>query len=133
MTKATTFELTYLLYASPPKVFEALTQPALIEKWGGGKAIVEPFENGKFEMFEGWVKGNVMRFEPCSMLSYSWKPAEWKPKDKASTVEFKLKEHQVGTELTIIHSGFPGQDEADKHREGWINFVLEPLNDFLIA
>jgi uncharacterized protein YndB with AHSA1/START domain len=131
--KEISFKLTYILYANPQTVFNALTKSSSIEKWGGGKAAVATKEGGDFEMFDGWVKGKILKFKAPGILSYSWKPAEWSAKTVASIVELQLNPHAAGTEIVIVHSGFPNQEEAEKHEEGWINFVLEPLNDFLIS
>lgn len=133
MTGAFAFEITYVLYTSPERVFKALTEPDTIKKWGGGSALVELKKNGQFELFDGWVKGKVVDFEPGQLLAYTWKPIEWPAKAGSSMVVFKLHKHAAGTEVKLTHSGFPDDEEKDKHRNGWIDFVLDPMNDFFTS
>ncbi len=126
--------ISYILYAPPAKVFNALTQEGVIGQWCDGGGKVEPKIGGAVELFDGWVKGEVVAFDSkTKKLSYTWKPSEWAKNTEPSLVEFTLKPHEAGTELQVIHSGFPSQEEADKHRSGWTDFVFEPLNDFLIS
>jgi len=62
---ADNFKLTvdYIIYSEPMNVFEAFTDSGIIGAWGGGLSIVEPEIGGAFELFDGWVKGNVTIYE----------------------------------------------------------------------
>lgn len=123
----------YIIYASPEKVFDALTNSSVISKWSEGKGKVTPKIDGDFELFDGWVKGKVLEFKPAKKLSYSWKPSDWDIEAAPSVVKYIFNEHQAGTELILEHTGFPSQAEADKHNSGWIDYVLEPLNDYFTS
>ncbi len=124
---------TYVVYASPEKVFEALTDPGIISSWGGGLAIVENKIDGKFELFDGWVKGEVKEYDPGKELSYTWKPEEWAKKVSPSLVNYKFKVHPAGTEVILEHTGLPSQEETDKHTSGWMDFIFEPLNEYFTS
>jgi uncharacterized protein YndB with AHSA1/START domain len=126
-------KIKHLIYSSPEEVFDALTDSAKIKKWSGGKARVELKKSGAFEMFDGWVKGEVLEFEKAKHLSYTWKGAEWGKKAAPSVVAFKFIAHKAGTEISLEHSGFPNEEEAKKHYDGWINYVFDPLNDFFTS
>ena len=126
-------EMNYVVYAKPEDVFEALTNPAVMKKWIEGSFVFELKNQGNVELFDGWVKGEVLSFVNNESLSYSWKPNTWDKKSKPTLVEIALKPDAAGTRVFIHHSLFPGNDEADKHRHGWINFVLDPLNDNFIG
>lgn len=132
-SKNYSFKTTYVVYASPEKVFEALTDSSIIATWGGGLSIVEHKKGGKFEMFDGWVKGEVLSFILDKELSYSWLPAEWKKNSTPSVVLFKLKVHPAGTEIILEHTGLPTEDESNKTESGWVDFVLEPLNEYFTS
>lgn len=123
----------YIVYASPEKVFEALTNSSVISKWSKGNGKVTPKIDGDFELFDGWVKGKVLEFKPAKKLSYSWKPAEWDVKTAPSVVKYVFNEHKAGTEIILEHTGFPSQEETDKHNSGWIDYVFEPLNDYFTS
>jgi len=123
------FKTNYIVYAKPEEVFEALTDTGIIAAWGGGMAVVgkvgEPFE-----MFDGWVKGEVSAYNPGKELAYTWKPDEWHKNTQASVVQIHFMKHAAGTELLLDHSNFPDEEEASKHGNGWIDYVFDPLNDY---
>ena len=121
---------TYVVYASPDKVFEALTDPGIIAAWGGGFSIVEQEEGGRFELFDGWASGKVICFNPGKELSYSWKVKEWDKKTPHSVVRYLFKPHPAGTEIVLTHTELPSQEEADTYAMGWVDKVLDPLNEY---
>jgi uncharacterized protein YndB with AHSA1/START domain len=125
-----TFKTTYVVYAAPDAVFEALTDPGIIGAWGGGLSVIEETVGGHFEMFDGWVKGEITVFEEGKELGYTWKPEEWDKRTKASEVHMKFMPHPAGTDIVLTHTKFPSQEEADKHGNGWIDYVFDPLNDY---
>ena len=126
------FEIRYVIYALPDAVFKALTDPGQIKTWSGGEAELELRIGGPLMLFDGWVKGSVIAFEPGRMLRHTWTPSEWNEKTPSSVVEYRIEPHQAGSLVTIVHSGFPDKTESDNHKEGWLDYVLEPLNDFCI-
>ena len=132
-TKAKTFSIStkYVLYATPDKVFEALTREGILGEWCDGGGKVANKVDGDVELFGGWVKGKVVEYDSkARKLSYTWKPKEWDLKTPASLVEFSFAKHAAGTEVTVHHSGFPSQTEANNHLSGWTDYVFEPLNDY---
>jgi uncharacterized protein YndB with AHSA1/START domain len=126
------FTLTWIIYASPADVFNALAMPEVITEWTGDTAVLEPKVNGAFEMFGGWVKGTVLAFEPGKKLSYSWKPTDWNKKADASTVTYLFEKDEAGTKITLTHEGFPSLKESNDHKSGWVDNVFEPLNDYFV-
>jgi len=125
-------KLDYIVYANPDQVFEALTNPGIISTWGGGFSIVEEKVGGVFEIFDGWVKGEVTVYEPGKELGYTWRPEEWSKNTIPSQANIKLKKHDAGTAVIITHTDFPSQEEADKHNNGWVDYVFDPMNDFFV-
>ena len=124
----------YVMYATPAKVFDALTKEAILNEWCDGGGKVESKVDGEIEMFGGWVKGNVVVFDSKGKkLAYTWKPSEWDKKTPPSMVEYTIKPHAAGAELFVDHSGLPSQTEADNHLRGWTDFVFEPLNDYFAS
>lgn len=125
-----TWKTTYIVYATPAEVFEALTDPGIISSWGGGLSVVEGRVGGHFELFDGWVQGEVTHYDPAKELGYTWKPSEWDKRTKPSRVHLRLMKHAAGTDVVLEHRDFPSQEEADKHGNGWIDYVLDPMNDY---
>jgi uncharacterized protein YndB with AHSA1/START domain len=133
MADSFTFKTTYVVYATPKEVFEALTDSGIIAAWGGGISVVENNVGGHFEWFDGDVEGEVTAFVPEQELGFSWKPVEWSKSTKPSQVNIKLKTHSAGTDVVLVHTDFPSQDIADRSGNGWIDFVLDPLNDYFVT
>jgi uncharacterized protein YndB with AHSA1/START domain len=130
-TRNISITTSYVMYASPAKVFDALTKEGIIGEWCDGGGKVEPEIDGDVAMFGDWIKGKVVTYDQRNKkLSYTWKPSEWDKKTAPSLVEYTIKPHPAGSELTVVHSGFPSQEEADKHYNGWTDYVFEPLNDY---
>jgi uncharacterized protein YndB with AHSA1/START domain len=132
MAVSYTYKTTYVVYATPEQVFEALTDSGIIAAWGGGLSVVENKIDGHFEMFDGWVTGKITEYVPAQTLGFTWKPEEWDKRTKPSVVSMKFKAHPAGTDVILIHSDFPSQETADKHGNGWIDFVFDPLNDYFV-
>jgi len=123
----------FIIYATPDKVFEALTDTGIIAAWSGEIGIVENKSGGNFELFDGWVKGEVLSYKPGKELSYTWKAKEWSKGTLPSIVKYIFKEHAAGTELFLEHTHLPSADEVEKHYNGWIDFVFEPLNEYFTS
>ena len=124
------FTQKWIIYATPAKVFEALTDASIIEKWSGEAAEFNLEKDGRFMMFGNWVEGNVETFVPGKSLSYSWKPNTWGKKTSPSVVKYAFVKHEAGCEIVLEHIGFPNKEESDSHFDGWISSVFEPLNDY---
>ncbi|NNF02025.1 MAG: hypothetical protein HKN22_05025 [Bacteroidia bacterium] len=125
-------DLEWLIYAEPKVVYEALTVAKIIEKWTGEDAVFELKKGGHVELFGGWVVGDVIDFKKNESISFTWKPSEWDKKAKPSIVKYRLEKDNAGTKLIVEHENFPSEIEAKKHKDGWVNHVFDPLNDYLI-
>jgi len=112
-------------------VMELLTDPTLIRKWSGGEAILENKVGGRFEMFDGWVIGKVLKASE-NELAYTWKTSDW-PEDTAPTeVHYLLKEDEAGTKVILHHAGFMDEEEMKSHKSGWTDFFFDPMEDFIL-
>ncbi|MEO5571737.1 MAG: SRPBCC domain-containing protein [Bacteroidia bacterium] len=131
--KKFSFKLKYIVYATPEIVFDALTKTSIIKKWSDAKGKVSEKEGGEFELFDEWVTGKVLIYNPGKKLSYSWKPSEWDKKTVPSMVTYTFNPHKAGTEIILEHTDFPSLEESNKHKDGWIDFVFEPLNDYFTS
>jgi uncharacterized protein YndB with AHSA1/START domain len=112
-------------------VFDAITNSKKIVAWSGQKAKVQLSICGKFEMFDGWVKGVVLSFIPNTLLVFTWKPSDWSDDALPSIVTFNFSEVKGITRITLTHTGFPNPHEAQSHKDGWVQFVFEPLKLYL--
>lgn len=131
--KALSFTLTVSFPCSADEVFAALTQPRQIAAWSGQAGKVQPTIGGTMKLFDGWVKGIVLAYDPGKRLSFTWKPAEWVRESKSSLVTCSFTPAKNGSILTVTHAGFPNHSELQSHREGWREFVFDPLKVYLTS
>ena len=117
---------------SPERVFEAWTAAEQVKRWtcpdpvadvdvdvdlrvGGQYSIRMHVEGGPFTAY-----GTYREVDPPRRLVYTW---GWKEEGHAMEVETLVTVEflpiEGGTEIRLIHSGFPTPDDRDGHREGW--------------
>jgi uncharacterized protein YndB with AHSA1/START domain len=94
------------------KLWRALTEPALMEKWGMKPEGFAPMVGTKFRLVDakprgwrGFVECEVLAVEPEHLLKISWVGDE---KDPQQTVTFALGDEGTGSRLTLDHEGFVG-------------------------
>src|SRR5262245_59928530 len=98
-------------YAHPrAKVWSALTEPALMQKWGMRPEGFAPVVGTRFKLvaggkhrgWRGFVECEVLAVEHERLLRISWIGEE---KDKPQTVTYALTDEGAGTRLTLDHQG----------------------------
>ena len=122
--------LEFFVYATPDEVMDLLTNPEFIKNWSGGDAMIEKKVGGKFMMFDGWVKGKILKITDDE-LSYTWKPSDWNEETPASVVNYKLAAVEHGTEVQVEHTNFPNEQEKESHKTGWEEHFFEPIGEYL--
>ena len=116
--------------AAPDQVFRALTDPAeLLEWWGGrgpltgARVNLRPGGEYRFEFRRpgeeaGWARGQYQVLEPGRRIAQTWFSS--RHPDLRNTVEFRLEPAGSGTRLTVVHSGLAGRPEAlDEYEKSW--------------
>lgn len=118
--------------APPPRVFRALTTPALLEAWWGDDEVytthgwrLQPqagspwrcevrLRNGR----QHHIAGTVLEVVPDRRLRLSWQPS-WDGLPRTE-VRFELDAKRGGTRLALRHDGFrPDFSGLETHRVGW--------------
>ncbi len=119
-----TFELD--LKHAPEKVWRALTEPALLEKWllpmTGDRLEVGAAFTLQTQPQPGWdgkVEGVYQEIEPMTKLQYSWVVGHLN-----TVVTFHLTPTDDGTQLTVLQSGFhtAKKENFAGARYGWRMF-----------
>ncbi len=122
----------FIIPASPARVMELLTDAKLVRAWSGGEAVIEKKEDGRFEMFDGWAYGKVLRVSP-NELAYTWRTTDWADDEQESEVVYRLSKDKEGTKINLEHKGLPSQEEADSHKEGWEEYFFGPMEEYIWA
>ncbi len=115
----------YMIDAPVNLVWQALTDPAMIEEWGGGPAKMSAMPEDAFSLWGGDIFGKNTQVDPRHKLVQEWKEKKW-GEVPFSTVTFNLKSVAGKTELELIHEGIP-DTELISIEEGWRSFYLDPL------
>src|SRR5918992_2980143 len=131
-------ELTKEIAAPPETVFRALTDADELSRWWTSSADSDPRKGGAFEYrFEfpdqpdrdHTYSGAYDEFVANERVAYPWHYSAGVTK-----VDVALRPAGDGTELRLVHSGWPesteGTDAARMHEEGW-GFFLENLKTWL--
>jgi uncharacterized protein YndB with AHSA1/START domain len=104
----------------PEKVWRALSQPQLLEKWLM-KNDFKPLVDHRFKFTADWgaVDGQVLAVEPNKTLSYTWEAMGLE-----SVITWTLTPSSTGTHVRMEQSGFrPDQQQAyNGAKAGWKQF-----------
>jgi uncharacterized protein YndB with AHSA1/START domain len=133
MARSNSISMAVTLRAKPAEVFRALTDARTIRRWSGQSGKVEAAIGGKFEMFDGWVKGRVLAYNEGSSLAYTWLPDDWTEGTAPSTVRFSFSRTKNGTKVVLRHAGFPDEQQKREHHEGWTEHVFDPLKKYFAS
>jgi uncharacterized protein YndB with AHSA1/START domain len=125
MGPSVTVRFTRKVAAPPQAVWDALTEPKLLEAWLA-QAEFEASEGGKVHLVwpgQGEMHGSVLTYVPTSELEYSWSEAT------SSMLRFELEPDGSGSTLHLIHAG-TSPDDAVGFGAGWQSH-LEALDTVL--
>ena len=117
-----------LIDARPETVFEFLTDPALILRWMGTDAELEPRAGGIYRVAvnpRSIVRGEFVEVVPHSRVVFTWgfEEADATVGPGASTVEVTLEPDGDGTLVRLVHSGLPTTESAEAHGLGWDHYL----------
>ena len=118
------------LKAGPEKVWQALTEPALLGQWMGPSdefrtlAETDLRVGGRYRFLmrgpngaEHDVGGTYLEIVPNRRLVYTW---AWKSTpERESRVTVELRPAGEGTQLTLCHEQFHDEEARTQHEQGW--------------
>jgi uncharacterized protein YndB with AHSA1/START domain len=128
------------IQAPAASVWNALTQPQLIQQYLFGTEVTTDWQVGSPITYKGmWEgrpyedKGKVLQFEPGRLLvSTFWSSFSGLPDlpENYKTVRYELTPTDSGTRLTITQDNNDTQEEASHSEQNW-NMVLDGLKKLL--
>ncbi len=124
-----TIKQIYRIKALPAMVWQALVDPEVIERWGGGPVKVDDKVGTKFELWGGDIYGKNTEVVKEKRLVQDWFGGDW---PEPSKVTFTLNGEGNETVLELLHENVP-DDEADSFDEGWKKYYLGPMKEMLEA
>ena len=127
MTFSSTSNL--LIHASRDRVWQALTDPALVKQYFFGTNLDTTWKVGSPLTFRGeWEgksyedRGTVLAFEPGRSLSYSYWSSFSDQPDTPETrqiVRYDLTDEGSDVRLTVTQSNVDTQERADHSAQNW--------------
>jgi uncharacterized protein YndB with AHSA1/START domain len=111
--------------AQPHEVFPYLTDSALMVRWMGDWADLDPVEDGRFIVDINGVpiRGRYLAVEPPHRVVFSWGAAgNDNHPPESTTVEITLRAEGAATVLELVHRQLP-PDEFPQHGIGWSHFL----------
>ena len=117
------FTKTYTIRASVHDVWKALTDPQMIDAWGGGPVKIEAKAGTKFSLWGGDIHGTNTKVISEKKLVQDWYSGNW---ENPSAVTFALDGNEKQTRVKLTHTGIPDSEFADI-KSGWDDYYMEPL------
>ena len=116
----------YIIPAAPEEVYEALTNPTVLETWTGEPAEMTTEPGSEFSLWEGSIVGKNLEFVENKLIRQQWYFGE---QEEDSIVLIKLHPHKYGTSVELKHTNIPDQD-FDDITEGWNDTYFGSLENF---
>jgi activator of HSP90 ATPase len=121
------FTKTYIIHAKAADVWNALTDPNVIAKWGGGPANMEAKDGTKFSLWGGDIHGTNTKVVTQKLLVQDWYSGNWK---EPSVVTFELTNKDMFTEVKLTHKNIPDSEFSDI-KSGWDDYYMVPLKNLV--
>lgn len=114
-----------LVDAPPERIFDALLNPAQVERWIATKAAIEPTVGGKYDIGWGGSGEKIIELTPNEKLSIYLpeNPEYGNPKRTHTTLTWTLEASGGKTRLTFTHSGFDTDEDVSGMYTGWRTFL----------
>ena len=104
----------YTLSATPSDVYNAMTNPVMIEIWTGEPAVMSTEPGSEFEIWDGAITGQNLEFIQDKLIVQRWFFGE----EEDSIVTIKLHPDRKGTLVELFQTNIP-EDAYDNMVEGW--------------
>ena len=122
-----TIKQTYHIKAPVDKVWQALVDPKIIDKWGGGPAKMSDKIGFEFSLWGGDIHGKNTEVVPNKKLVQEWFGGKW---DKPSIATFELSFKNDQTTVEFAQVDVPDSEYSDIE-QGWRDYYLGSLKDLL--
>jgi activator of HSP90 ATPase len=108
------FKKRYTLNAPPPDVYNAMTNPLMIEIWTGEPVVMSTEPGSVFEIWDGAITGENIECVQDKLIIQRWFFGE----EEDSIVTLKLHPDRKGTLVELHQTNIP-DNAYDNMVEGW--------------
>jgi uncharacterized protein YndB with AHSA1/START domain len=119
------FSTSVRIAATPDEVFPYLTDPALVTRWMGEWAELDPSPGGTYavDINGNPVRGRFVEVAPPHRLVFTWGvPGHDTLPSGSTTVEITLRSEGRETVVDLVHRDLP-PEEVPRHGHGWSHFL----------
>lgn len=108
-----TLEFERLVPFSPERVWDALTNPATMERWAMTKATIDGRAGGAIDFWSGGgqvhTTGKILTWDPPRVFEHerNAEPGGWIVTAERSIIRWELTPHEGGTLLRLVHRWLP--------------------------
>ena len=118
------FKKYFRLDASPADLYNAFTNPLMIEIWTGEPAVMSTEPGSEFSLWDGEIVGRNIEFVPDQKIVQHWYFGD----DVESEVTIKFHPEGKGSNVEVLQTNIP--DEAfDNMVEGWESDYFASLRE----
>jgi uncharacterized protein YndB with AHSA1/START domain len=130
MTAGVTLIVRRTIRASPERLFDAWTQPALLRQWWGPESVicsdaqVDLEVGGRYRIANRfpdgstvWISGEFEAIERPNRLVYTWRVGSAAAAAERVTVSFEAR--GTSTDVVVTHERIPDPATRDQHEHGW--------------
>ncbi len=123
------FKLSCTLSATPQAVYDAWLDSAAHGAMTGGAATVDKRVGGAYSAWDGYIAGKTLELIPGKRIVQSWRTSEFAAGDPDSTITVELEQTEVGTRLSLTHSGVP-DGQTSYENGGWQDNYFAPMKAY---
>ena len=142
MNKEIIVDIQFEIQASIDRVWEAITDPAMVKQYFFGTNLITSWEVGSPIIFRGEFqgqsyedKGIVLQFEPKKSLQYNYWSSFSGKEDKPENyqiITYSLETNGENTILTIRQSDMDSEEQKNHSEQNW-RMVIEEMKKLLSA
>lgn len=116
-------DVVYSAWVSSDTVIPPATSMDVLPEVGGHYRLVMQTLD-----FSGKNEGRFLQVKPGEQVVYTW---EWNGDGEVSTIDVRFSECDVGTLISLHHTGLESAESVKNHDSGWDSYI-EGLQAFLL-
>ncbi|MEX1072030.1 MAG: SRPBCC domain-containing protein [Anaerolineales bacterium] len=122
------FEVSAVIPAFPEEIYKAWLDSKSHSQMTGAKAKVSAKVGGRFEAWDGYIRGKNIELIPSKKIVQSWRTSEFEESDPDSHVEIVLEPNKVSTKIILRHSHLP--EHGMQYKQGWLDSYFDPMKSY---
>ena len=122
------FEVSDVVPASLEQVYAAWLDSDEHSAMTGSPARVSANVGGKFDAWDGYIRGKNLELEPSSRILQLWRTSEFEDSDEDSMLEVLFESTEYGTSVRIRHTQLT--KHGMQYQQGWKDSYFTPMKAY---